>query len=238
MILLLLGFPGGSDGKESACSAGDLGSTPGSGRSSGERKGNPLQYSCVENPTERSLVRYSGKESQRVQHDWGTFTHSLNCYYYMSNSTERPTHCSLAKTRTLSNEWTVSFSLQKRPLVVGWGIFLNWSSIHIYKITHFRVNPLVAFGAFTMLCNHCFNLVPEHCHHPKKKATAIKQLLPISPPLSSWQPPVCFLSLDGIFGVFHIDVAFCVWLLPLSIMFSRFIHIVPCISVTFLFTAE
>ena len=43
-------FPGGSEGKGSAYSAGDLGSIPGSGRSSGEGNGNPLQYSCLENP--------------------------------------------------------------------------------------------------------------------------------------------------------------------------------------------
>ena len=40
----------GSDGKESACNAGDQGSVPGSGRSPGEANGNPLQYSCLENP--------------------------------------------------------------------------------------------------------------------------------------------------------------------------------------------
>ena len=40
-------FPGGSEGKESACSEGDLGSNPGSGRSPGEGNGNPLQYSCL-----------------------------------------------------------------------------------------------------------------------------------------------------------------------------------------------
>ena len=45
-----LGFPGGSDGKASAYSAGDPGSIPGSGRSPGEGNGNPLQYSCLENP--------------------------------------------------------------------------------------------------------------------------------------------------------------------------------------------
>ena len=43
------GFLGGSEGKESACDAGDLGSMTGSGRSSGEGNGNPLQYSCLEN---------------------------------------------------------------------------------------------------------------------------------------------------------------------------------------------
>ena len=48
-----MGFPGGSDGKESACSVGDLGSIPGSGRSLGEGNGNPLQYSCLENPMDR-----------------------------------------------------------------------------------------------------------------------------------------------------------------------------------------
>ena len=42
-------FPGGSDGKVSACNAGDLGSIPGLGRSPGEGNGNPLQYSCLEN---------------------------------------------------------------------------------------------------------------------------------------------------------------------------------------------
>ena len=47
------GFPGGSDGKESAYNAGDPGSIPGSGRSPGEGNGNPLQYSCLENPMDR-----------------------------------------------------------------------------------------------------------------------------------------------------------------------------------------
>ena len=41
-------FPGGSDGKESACNAGNPGSIPGSGRFPGEGNGNPLQYSCLE----------------------------------------------------------------------------------------------------------------------------------------------------------------------------------------------
>ena len=45
-----LGFPGGSEVKASASNAGDLGSIPGLGRSPGEGNGNPLQYSCLENP--------------------------------------------------------------------------------------------------------------------------------------------------------------------------------------------
>ena len=45
-----MGFPGGSDSKESTCNAGDLGLIPGLGRSHAGGLGNPLQYSCLENP--------------------------------------------------------------------------------------------------------------------------------------------------------------------------------------------
>ena len=55
-----MGFPGGSDGKESTCSVGDLGSIPGSRRSPREGNGNTLQYSCLENPHgQRSMAGYS-----------------------------------------------------------------------------------------------------------------------------------------------------------------------------------
>ena len=61
---LTLGFPGGSDGKASACSVGDLGSVSGSGRSPGEGNGDSLQYSCLNNSMERGA-----KGSQRVRQD-------------------------------------------------------------------------------------------------------------------------------------------------------------------------
>ena len=51
-IFIMSDFPSGSDGKMSTYNAGDLGSTPGLGRSPGEGNGNPLQYSCLENPTD------------------------------------------------------------------------------------------------------------------------------------------------------------------------------------------
>ena len=50
---MALGLPGGSDGKESACNAGDQGLVPGLGRSLGEGNGNPIQYSCLENSMDR-----------------------------------------------------------------------------------------------------------------------------------------------------------------------------------------
>ena len=80
-----MGFPGGSAGKASAYSAGDPGSIPGSGRSSGEGNGNPLQYSCLENPMDawRSMVGYSPwghKESDRLSDFTFTFTLLWNRY--------------------------------------------------------------------------------------------------------------------------------------------------------------
>ena len=50
------GFPGGSDGKAFACNAGDPGLISGSGRSPGEGNGNPLQYSCLENPMDKGAL--------------------------------------------------------------------------------------------------------------------------------------------------------------------------------------
>ena len=52
-------FPGGSDGKEFACNAGDLGLILGFGRSFGGGHGNPLQYSCLENPMKRGAWQAS-----------------------------------------------------------------------------------------------------------------------------------------------------------------------------------
>ena len=65
-----MGFPGGSDDKESASNVGDLGSIPGLGRSPGGRHGIPLQYSCMENShRQRSLAGCSSWGSQTVRHD-------------------------------------------------------------------------------------------------------------------------------------------------------------------------
>ena len=63
------GFPGGSDSKESACNAGDLSSIPGLGRSPGEGHGNPLQYSCLENPMDRRAWQAMSMGSQSIRHD-------------------------------------------------------------------------------------------------------------------------------------------------------------------------
>ena len=69
----------GSEGKASAYNAGDLGSIPGSGRFPGEGNGNPLQYSCLENPMDGGAwCRPLSMGSQRVRHDWATSLHSCS----------------------------------------------------------------------------------------------------------------------------------------------------------------
>ena len=74
-----LDFPSSSAGKESTCNAGDPVLIPGSGWSPGEGHGNPLQYSCLENPRgQRS--QFLG--SQRIRHDWVT-DHTAHSWFTM-----------------------------------------------------------------------------------------------------------------------------------------------------------
>ena len=70
LVFLVPHFPDGLAGKESACNVGDPGSIPGSGSSPGERKGNPLQYSCLGNfidkGTQRAPVHMVAKSQTQV----------------------------------------------------------------------------------------------------------------------------------------------------------------------------
>ena len=64
------GFPGGSDGKESACSVGESGLILGSERSHGEGNGNPLQYSCLENPRDRGAWHWAAVHGVSKSRTW------------------------------------------------------------------------------------------------------------------------------------------------------------------------
>ena len=66
VLMLCMGSPGNSDSKASACSAGDPGLIPGSGRSPGEGNGSPLQCSCLRNPMGRGAWGLRSTGSQRV----------------------------------------------------------------------------------------------------------------------------------------------------------------------------
>ena len=74
---ICMGFPGGSDGKEFTCSAGIVGSVSGLGRSPGGGHGNPLQYSCLENPVDRGACRATVPVVARVGHNLVTKTKYL-----------------------------------------------------------------------------------------------------------------------------------------------------------------
>ena len=91
---VFLGFPCGSAGKESAYNAEDLGLIPGLGRSPGGRHGNPLQYSCLENPHEqRNLAGYSPwghKELDTTEATYHTSKEIFSKMYY---------NCQKSKTR-------------------------------------------------------------------------------------------------------------------------------------------
>ena len=74
-----MGFPGGSVSKESACSAGDPGSIPGSGRSPGGGNGNPLQYSFLENPMDRGAWWATVHKIAKSQTILSANTHKHRC---------------------------------------------------------------------------------------------------------------------------------------------------------------
>ena len=71
-----------SAGKESACNAGDLGSIPGLGRPPGEGSGNPLQYSCLENPMNRGAWWATVHGVARVRHDLASKPHNWPNHVY------------------------------------------------------------------------------------------------------------------------------------------------------------
>ena len=87
------GFPDSSDGKESACNAGDPGSIPGSGRSSGEGNGNPLQCPCLENPTERGAWQTTVHGVAKSQTWLSNFTYSQRENMDIGFTTARTEFC-------------------------------------------------------------------------------------------------------------------------------------------------
>ena len=77
----LLGFPGGSDGKESTCNAGEVGSIPRLGRSPGEGNGNPLQYSCLENLMDRGAWWATVHRVAKSRTWLSDFTHTHTVFF-------------------------------------------------------------------------------------------------------------------------------------------------------------
>ena len=80
-----MGFPGGSDGNESACNVGDLGSIPGLGRSPGGGHGNPLQYSCLKDPHGPRSLRAAVRGFVMSQTQLTKHTHTDQESYWVTN---------------------------------------------------------------------------------------------------------------------------------------------------------
>ena len=99
-----MSFPRGSDGKASACNAGDPGSIPRLGRSPGEGNGNPLQYSCLKNPMDRGAWRATVHGVAKSRTPLRDFTHSHIPQILMD-------HTYLLKIQCLRFNWTSVFYL-------------------------------------------------------------------------------------------------------------------------------
>ena len=122
---LLRGFPGGSVVKNPPASAGDLGLIPGSGRSSGEGNGNPLQYSCLGNPMGRGAWKgyrpWSRKEL--VITEWLKHTHTHSSSKEAELGHLPPSRC--RNPRTLEQEFNS----------VTWSLGCDsWNSLRKYRL--------------------------------------------------------------------------------------------------------
>ena len=110
-------------------------------------------------------------------------------------------------------------------------------------MNRFKVNNSMAFSTVTILCNCHLDLVPKNVRHPKGSPIPIIHSSPSPSPPSSWQPLI-FLSLEMYLcwtlctnETIHC-VTICVWLLSFSVIFSRFIPVVVCVSTSFLFCGQ
>ena len=109
---VFLGFPGGSDGEESACNVGDLGLIPGLGRSLGELSGNTLQYSCLEDSMDRD--GQATVYGIAVRHDWATNTHAHTSafkvpWWVFSCPKNLPCTTNLSLSPTSNHRWSIYF---------------------------------------------------------------------------------------------------------------------------------
>ena len=104
----IVGLHGGSDGKESTCNAGDPGLLPGMGRSPGEGNGNPLQYSCLENPMDRR----AWQGLKRVGYNW--VTNTLIASKPLTNRLRKPCFPGSKSTTSLIIPQVLIISFHKR----------------------------------------------------------------------------------------------------------------------------
>ena len=176
------GFPCTSVTKESVCNAGDLGLIPGSGRSPGERNGNPLQYLCLGNPMDRGAGRLQSMGSQRVGHNLATkpspHTWRLRDYLWPQQGCLKHILplCGVHKNHVTEHSSNQNWPWgpdEKMPPQGRWHPFLSWSwkalllsiSTSIWFIGHWMMKP-VACGPGTKIYDvNQVHLVVPHISH-------------------------------------------------------------------------
>ena len=112
-----LDFSGGSDGKASACNAGDLGLITGMGRSPGEGNGNPLQYSCLKNSMDGGAWQATAHVVAKVQTRLSNFTFTFSFLYilYIPSLTTRHEYWSKWKTQLIITAPLVAQMVKSLP---------------------------------------------------------------------------------------------------------------------------
>ena len=164
------GFPGGSEVKASACNSGDLGSIPGSGRSPGEGNGNPLQYSCLENPMDRGAwwaTVHGAAKSQTLLSD---FTFSVPTKVHIVQTMVFPVvmyGCENWIIKKTEHQRTDAFELWcwRRPLRVSWTA--RRSNQSILK----EINPEYSLGGLML------RLKLQYFGHLMQRTDSLKKTL-------------------------------------------------------------
>ena len=122
--------PGGSDGKESACNAGDLGLTPGSGRSPGEGSGYPFQYACLENSLDREA--------------WKATFHGVTKSWTLTERPSTAQHWKIPRAKEHGNIYQhqrVNTGWVRSSFVNSWWKSTYYTNIYLNIITIFPGSP-------------------------------------------------------------------------------------------------
>ena len=133
-----MGFPGDSDGKEFTCNAGDLDSIPGLRRSPEGGHGNPLQYSCLENPHgQRILVGYSPRGHKKPDTtEWPSTQHisnNMQCCFPGGSVIKNPSAKQETQVRSLGQEEPMKKEMVIHSSIPAWEISWTERSLTSYS---------------------------------------------------------------------------------------------------------
>ena len=133
--MYLEGFPGGSDGKESACNAGDSGLIPGLGRSAGEENGNPLQYFCLENSLDRGAWQATIHGVIRIRHHLVTTPSHAYCgASLVSQMVKNLPAMQETLVQSLGQEDPLEQRMDTHSSILAWRIPWTWKSHGLQSI--------------------------------------------------------------------------------------------------------